>query len=248
MTPTVITFPTASVQADAASFLTEKLDLALNDGPVFLLISGGSAIAMYDELLTQLLQRRSSLDTLTVSMFDERFGLPQHIDSNEFQLEKMGLLARLQQAGATWVPYLTTTTTTGEATAVEVNEKFATVLAAKPHLIIFAGLGDDGHTAGLLPAADPTVSKHLFESQTWVVYYDVPSDSDNPFRHRITATPQLIAQADEVYVYATGEKKRAALEKVLANTDPVNQCPAISLNQAKTPCTVLTDISISTTS
>lgn len=243
--PIIHTFPPEILQHSAAqfiaTFLVEQLE---KKKPILLLLSGGSAIGMYQEMFQILLDRKTSLSTVWVSLFDERFVMKGSLDSNEQQLKDAGVINLFESAGATWIPYLSQDQTTGESVAKEISKTFSTMLTTH-RLIILAGLGDDGHTAGLLPVKKYSNNKErLFNPQELVAYYEVDSqDSDNPFHKRLTSTQMLIQEAEQVILFTSGEKKRTAFEKFLQNTEPLYRCPALVLYKSKQLPIILTDLS-----
>ena len=76
--------------------------------------------------------------------------------------------------------------------------------------LVFLGLGEDGHTASLLPG-----SQALQEKLRWTA---VTRRSTEPFS-RITVTAPLINQAALVVFLVTGRKKANVLQAILEGTD-----------------------------
>lgn len=94
--------------------------------------------------------------------------------------------------------------------------------------VVFLGLGPDGHIASLFPGRPLPTGRVAF----------VP-DSPKPPPARMTLTLPLLATAPDVILLATGEGKRAAIERV-ARRDPAlpsHGLPAL---------TVVTDLEIDT--
>lgn len=76
--------------------------------------------------------------------------------------------------------------------------------------LVFLGLGEDGHTASLLPG-----SEALQEKVRWTA---VTRRSNEPF-NRITVTAPLINQAALVVFLVTGRNKANVLQAILQGTD-----------------------------
>lgn len=241
ITPIFHIFPSISVQQESAKFILTLLAEELLKGPIFLLLSGGSAIAMYKEMFQLLIEKQTDLSNLTISLFDERFVLKGSTDSNEEQLRELGLLDLFQKHNAKWISYLNDTNRSGIEVAQQVCEQFKQELNENKKLIILAGVGDDGHTAGLLPTKNSLIIQEIFESKNDIEYYELSDDIINHFRQRLTATPELIKKADQIIVYATGEKKKTALERFKANNESISDCPCLALFNSKSPVVILTD-------
>ena len=92
------------------------------------------------------------------------------------------------------------------------------------------GLGSDGHTSGLLP------NNPLMNSTDYYGYFIGPD------YQRITSTPKLISQLDEIVLYVCGQDKAQALQKML-NDGSANEIPARILKNAK-KLTIFTDIKL----
>lgn len=79
--------------------------------------------------------------------------------------------------------------------------------------LLLLGIGPDGHTASLFPGAAA-----LAESQALVLAVD--GRQGRPPVPRLTMTLPLINAARQVLFAATGADKRAAIQQVLAKTEP----------------------------
>jgi 6-phosphogluconolactonase len=83
--------------------------------------------------------------------------------------------------------------------------------------LIFLGLGEDGHTASLFPKTDV-----VFENKKLVK--EVYVDEQNMYR--ITMTPALINQANNIIFLVEGEKKAEIIKTILTEPIEPNQFPA----------------------
>lgn len=230
-------------QHQAAMYLADYLRSTVSQQPTLLLLSGGSAVNMYTELFTILTERHQQLEGVTVSLVDERFVPTGHADSNATQLEHSGVIKMIQTLGGTWIQYLQDDQESGAEVADRVSALFSQWQLTH-QVLVLAGLGDDAHTAGLLPTNDGQTIKNVYLTEQPIAYYQLPADVENPYRHRLTTTPHFLAHAQTVIVYATGAKKAAALRRLVAGNEPISTCPALALRASQQPVIVLTDQSI----
>jgi 6-phosphogluconolactonase len=89
--------------------------------------------------------------------------------------------------------------------------------------LILLGLGDDGHTASLVPHAAA-----LSVEDRWVVF--TPPGTLPPPVDRITLTYPVLNAARQVLFLVSGEKKAAALREVLEGHPGREQCPAVGVH------------------
>ncbi len=194
--------------ADGAEPLYERLVAELQTGDrVLWLVPGGSNIPLSTDISKRLPEELTG--NLTIMLTDERYGEVWHADSNTRQLDEAGFDAKQ----ATMVPVLTCDLTLQEAT-----EHYADALAdafAQSDVVIGQfGMGADGHIAGILPGSPAVDSPELAAG------YDAGSFT------RITMTPSAIQHVDAAYVYAFGEAKRPALERLQTEEVPLAEQPA----------------------
>ena len=203
-----------------ATVIAEAIITQLEAGKkVLWLIPGGSSIAVAVEVAKILIG--SPFGKLTVTLTDERYGEMNHQDSNWLQLQQAGFY--LPEAHL--IPVLSGKDK--EATTEDYAMCLKEELANTDYSIGFFGIGDDGHTAGILPGSPAVHSEHL------------TADYSGGNFERITITPKVIAQLDEAFVYAVGESKWAALLK-LESEVALNEEPAQILKQVP-KLTIFTD-------
>ncbi len=180
---------------------------------VLWLVSGGSNIGASVQIMAALPTELTA--SLTVMLVDERYGPPEHADSNWAQLLRAGFdhkSARLRpvlEAGQSFELAL-------EHYRQLVSEEFA----AAEVIVAQLGMGDDGHIAGILP--DSSAAR---EDQALVVSYEA-----GDFQ-RLTLTFPALRNVTANYVLAFGKNKRQALTNLRDQTiSPIDQ-PAQILKQ-----------------
>lgn len=85
--------------------------------------------------------------------------------------------------------------------------------------LILLGMGHDGHTASLFPGP-------LHPQERTAPVIAVTADYDGRPAQRITFTPRLINDADQVLFLVTGSNKAKALHAVLSGAPTTEQWPA----------------------
>lgn len=214
---------TADVLAAAIRGFRDALTRA-KDTPTLLLLSGGSALALLDPTLAEMLDKR-----VTIGMLDERHTNDPR-NQNFTQLTHTDFYSRARERGCV---FLSTIPKQSESLA-ENAERFEQSLRAwcaehpEGHVIATQGIGADGHTAGILPfPEDPALfTKHFDNPLHWVAGYAVTPEK-NPHRERITVTlPFLRSMVSETIVYAVGKEKHDALARTLAARGLLVETPA----------------------
>lgn len=184
-----------------SSSINKKLELGKN---VLWFVSGGSSVPIEVEIAKKIIINH---DKLVVTLVDERYGPVGHSDSNYFRLEKSGF--NIPQFN--FIPFLfgkDIITTTND-----INKMLDSEFKKADYKIGFFGIGSDGHTAGILPH-----SKALTENKLACNY-------EAGLYNRITTTPRVIYELDEAILYAVGESKWNAIEKLNDNL-PIEEEPA----------------------
>lgn len=196
------------------NYLFTRISQALGkDKKVLWLLSGGSYIEVQAETAKRLAGR--DLSNLTVSLSDERFGPPGHKDSNWQKL----LAAGFNLPGAQLMPVLK-----GKSfaeTSQEFSDFIKTSLGRDGYKIACAGVGEDGHTLGVL------IDSPGVDSSEMVVGY-----KGKDFE-RITMTLKSLEQLDEVVVYMFGQQKQALIGQIANQNLPFDKQPAQALKKSK---------------
>jgi 6-phosphogluconolactonase/glucosamine-6-phosphate isomerase/deaminase len=172
------------------------------------LISGGSNVNIAASVFKRL--DDVSLGKITIMLTDERYGKPGHADSNYTQLSKAGINFGKVKNYPVLSGNLDLQTTTSRYLSL-INS----ILEESNFTIGQLGIGQDGHTAGILPHSP--VAKLGSES---VVSYDA-SDFQ-----RITLSFDAIKRLSSVLVFALGQGKQQAIKDLRGKELPLEVEPA----------------------
>jgi 6-phosphogluconolactonase/glucosamine-6-phosphate isomerase/deaminase len=196
-------FVKVSSPKPAVDYLAETLTRHVAAGErVLWLVAGGSAIGVAADVARRL--SGQPLESLTVSLTDERPGPVGHPDSNWRGLTEAGFAL----PGAHLMPVLTGADTAADTAAF--GRFLAKQLEAADFRLGLFGIGPDGHTAGL-PAQNAAPSTDL------AAYYEA-----GPF-HRISSTPAAIGRLDEAVAYVMGENKHTQLDRLQSDLPSAEQ-------------------------
>ncbi len=196
------------------------IDHVMRGERVLWLVSGGSNIDVSVAVAKTL--ENIPLDTLFISLTDERFGDIGHAYENWQQL----LDAGFNVPGATLYRPLIGKSRyeTAEAFDLWLGEQ----LGQADYSIGLFGVGSDGHTAGIKPGSPAT------SAEGWITAY-----TGNDFE-RITMTFDAIQRLDEVVVQAISPDKKPVIIDLLYDDIPLNKQPAQVLKLIK-ESTLFTD-------
>ena len=170
---------------------------------ILFLVSGGSNVVVFKEVLKKLKDQKIDLNNLYISLMDERFGIVGHKDENfqHFIDEKIDLdnlniyhILRLDEPNPI-------------KTARLFNDWLDNQLQVADIVIGLFGIGADGHTAGIKPRTIATKEKNQL-----AFYYIGP---DFP---RITISFKTIRQVDLAVIQANGKEKQLALKNLVSNS------------------------------
>jgi len=215
-----ITFTPCRGVSNDAQWLADCIESELKKGRTVLwLLSGGSAIQLAVETRKHI---TFSLENLSVTLIDERFGPTGHKDSNWQQLIDAGF----DMTRITAIPILQ-----GKDfydTLSDYGQRLTDALKAHNYILGLYGMGSDGHIAGILPGS-------LTYANPGPVY-----GYQGPDYQRLSSTFEILPLLDQGVLYACGESKREQLIKFLhQDTDPMQQ-PVQYLKNVK-QLTVITD-------
>lgn len=220
----IITKPYVQAASILSALLREQVAL----GPVLLLLSGGSATGVYQELSTSL-----DLDLqpgqLVVGLVDERYDLnPEHPDSNALLIKSSGLITRIEQLGGIFCPILH-----GHPMAEESAQYAYQLTQFAQHenraIIAILGFGTDGHTAGILPDNNVEQFTQHFDSANLAVGYT----NSGQFPQRITVTLPLLRMAHTAIVLAKDTSKLPIIKRATNRSypEPLHLLPATIIQE-----------------
>ncbi|MDP3982447.1 MAG: 6-phosphogluconolactonase [bacterium] len=169
-----------------------------------LFLSGGSSPKVLYELISQ--DTTCSVKPLAFCTVDERWGSPDHKDSNELMIEQTGLYVYAKAVGIEVHKILGGILNRSE-TAKRYIVVLEGVLARAASSVAIMGIGIDGHTAGIAPGIK-------FDRESLVGdYIHVAPDWQYP--ERITITPKALGIIEKRIILAYGEDKLPALRALI---------------------------------
>jgi 6-phosphogluconolactonase/glucosamine-6-phosphate isomerase/deaminase len=189
---------------EAARALTKRItDYGKKD--ILLLFSGGSSLAIVDHMHPRILSKQC-----TLSVLDERFTYEKE-KSNFSKLERTTFFKAAVETGIPYIDPQPTETETLEDAAkrFDLALKHWHVTHADGVVLATVGIGQDGHTAGVLPVEDSEMFTKMFlKEHHCAVGYEVPPEM-NPHTQRITTTLSYIMRhINFACIYATGTQKK----------------------------------------
>lgn len=199
--------------SQGATALLKRLQTELLAGKrVLWLIPGGSNIPTSISIMDGISDELSR--GLTLGLTDERYGPEGHKDSNWHQLLDRGFDAK----SARRVTVLQSNLKDLHLTAEQYSAVLGDLFAEHDVTIGQFGMGADGHIAGILPNTAAVRAEGLV--------FGYPTEAFE----RITMTFSAIRRLQAGYLFAFGDDKRQALEK-LQQSHPLSEQPAQILKQ-----------------
>lgn len=207
----------ASVQLNTLLRTAQKKD-------ILLLLSGGSALILAEHIDTSLFGTH-----LTISVLDERWTHEQ-VHSNFYQLTTIPMWREALDANIAYIdprPH-EPEDVYDTAKRFDLAIKLWHITHREGVVIVTMGIGEDGHTAGVLPMPeDHERFKVLFEhTHTCIRGYVVPPEKNQHTKRMTTTLTYLRRHVDHAIVYATGGKKQIALARVCAPDGDISETPA----------------------
>ncbi|MBI2013845.1 MAG: 6-phosphogluconolactonase [Candidatus Colwellbacteria bacterium] len=210
--------------AALSQFLKESKDI-----PVLLMLSGGSAMELLDDISLEYIGKNT-----TITMLDDRFS--RELDVNNFAQFSETMFCKVAIARGT--KFISTVpkeseTLQGFSTRLDSELKSWVKLHPAGKIIAVIGVGPDAHTAGIMPYSEALLSK------SWVVGYDAGEKNVYPQRATVSAT-FMRDKIDGGVVYVRGATKKDALNKLISEGS-LNEAPARIMREMKN-VKVFTDI------
>jgi 6-phosphogluconolactonase/glucosamine-6-phosphate isomerase/deaminase len=225
--------------------ITEKAGKALNDmvkdrngKSLLMLLSGGSSLQLLDYI-----EEENVNGDVAFGMLDDRYSYDPNVNSYSL-LENTAFYLRSVNRGAVFLNSMPQPDESLELYAERYEAYIKEWMDLYPDGIIRAtvGIGPDGHTSGILPHPEnPEKFEKFFNGEKLVVGYDV--ENKNPYRYRLTSTFTLMKKFDQVLTYMTGDNKREALQKVVAEQGTLAETPGRIVRDLKN-VTIFTDIDL----
>jgi 6-phosphogluconolactonase/glucosamine-6-phosphate isomerase/deaminase len=221
-----------NIQKETALYLSKLLEnTKRKNKKVLLLLSGGSNLDYLNHISTENIDSR-----VTISTLDERC-TTDPTKNNMAQIKNTTFYGRSKKNGCNFID---TTIQNGESRTqmvARINQKLLDWFEKNPEgeVIITAGIGADGHIAGMKPLPKEKFND-LFANgnpDQLVVGYDASNvDPENPKRNTTTMNFfRKVKNYAKVILYAIN--KDEALQKIAAREGLLNETPARVLKEMK---------------
>lgn len=196
-----------------------------------MLVSGGrSPVPLYQLLAAADLDWSS----VTVALVDERWVNSDHSGSNE-ALVTATLLQR--NAAAARFVAMKNAAATAALGWQHCEQAYRQLL--RPFDVTILGMGPDGHTASLFPAADGLQTALAADSDHLCAAITArPSAVTGDLVERMSLTYSGLLQSRQLHLIVTGEDKQAVYQQALANRDHSAMPVSALLQQDKIPVLV----------
>jgi 6-phosphogluconolactonase/glucosamine-6-phosphate isomerase/deaminase len=206
----------------AAASELKAVFAAYAGNPILFLSSGGSALALLEYVAKDEIPEK-----LTVGMLDERVSRdPAHNNFLKFAASKFYWDAK--DRGASFLPSIPHAPEDIDGFASRLEKALRDWKDANPEGVVIAtmGIGEDSHTAGIIPAADLIeFAKRFDDPQKLVAGFD--GSHVAPHTGRVSVTlPFLHNHVDVAIVFVKGDAKKPALDRALDPAIPLHQAPA----------------------
>lgn len=187
---------------------------------ILLLLSGGSAVHVLDYLTIP------DPAYTTIGLVDERYSIDPK-DHNIQAIYEHESIQKAQRGGAHMISILNKNFEMHECVEAY-DTKIKEWKVRNPHgkIIALMGIGEDGHTAGILPHPEhPQLFNSLFEEVNLVTGYNAGEKSRHPLRITVTNT-FLRDYVDGAVVYVAGQNKKESLAHLMVPFGTLTYTPA----------------------
>lgn len=227
---------------DAQKDLLDKLREYRDDGTrILLLLSGGSAL----KLLGEGFDYGVLGSHVTIGVLDERYTRNEEF-SNYAQLVKLGFIGKAMEAGCQDV---IDTRVKDEETIEELRTGYEIALHRwvennpSGKIVATIGMGEDGHTAGIIPSGVDFAEKFKVTNQRWVETLSVPTQPEGA-KERVTTTFNFLAMIAYGVMVVTGNGKSPALQRFANEEGSLMLTPARIWRQIDGCVKCYTDIKV----
>ncbi len=199
---------------------------------VLIFLSGGSSVNLYAKLAEWIASKKDIEGNLAFAQVDERFQPGDQVSGIRYQAsggkKNNNINADVIGESGMWdmckklrIPFhLVSQKGSLEEAADRYNNIISSLFEKYDYQIAILGIGEDGHTAGLIPGYEKD-----WNIDRYVVGYNLGQNNaralvcQQKFRQRITVTPKLLKKLDYALIVAGGEKKRYAIERLRKNEE-----------------------------
>lgn len=207
--------------------------------PILFLIGGGSSLEVLDYILPEFIP-----ENLTVTVTDERF--TAEMDENNFDiLQTTKFYSQISEVESFCINTAVFAGDEVETHAKRFESNIKAWIKDYPEgkIVALYGIGEDGHTAGIIPNIyDDKEFDEKFMSDC-LVSTTVDKSGKSQFPERVTTTLSFMEKVHFPIFFLKGESKRKALELVLDNNTKIQDIPAHMLTKLK-HAVVFTDIKL----
>lgn len=226
--------PTILFQAAAQDFLERSLDIIQKKGWCNIVLSGGNTPKNFYAAITEneALKNKIQWDKMRFFFGDERYVSSDDAQSN-YHTAKEYLFSKVPVLEENIYRVRTELKTAADA-AMQYEQTLKNIFKLEagqhpPFDITYLGMGDDAHTASLMPFTD-IVNAYVNNPNLPGLVKSLWVDKLNMFR--ITLTPPAINHSTYVIFLVEGKNKAAALKVVLQDRHNPQQHPALLIKEA----------------
>jgi 6-phosphogluconolactonase/glucosamine-6-phosphate isomerase/deaminase len=202
------TLPLAAAYEEVAAALTQAVRTHTH---VLWFVSGGSCIEPQTAIVHQL--TNDQISHLTILLADERFGPAGHADANYAKLQAAGFKhpgLQFEDPLSGNIPF--------SAAVARYSDVVQRALAQADIVVATLGIGQDGHTAGILPR-----SAAAYDDISTVIGYEGPDFI------RMTVGFSMLSQIKKAFVFAYGAAKQEALLRLQEGAASSPELPSMIL-------------------
>lgn len=217
---------TSALDNSLSAEVSERLRDAIEKyGKASLVLSGGrTPMGFFHQLSQQVLDWQK----VTVTLADERWVDNNHPDSNEKLVRENLLINEAHCAQFLSLKNVAETAAEGEAVLEAELSQYG------QFTVVILGMGDDGHTASLFPAATALASGLDLNSGRSCIAV-TPKAAPH---ERISMTLPRLLNTGRLIIHISGENKRKVLEQAQAGTN-IEELPIRAiLQQSQVPVTL----------
>jgi 6-phosphogluconolactonase len=218
---------------DLLGVLADEIIARLSDGVTrngtasFVASGGTTPGALFDVLAT----RKAPWSDVRVTLSDERWTEPTSERSNEHLVRTRLLVG--EAAAATLVPMKTPATRARDAEAA-IDDIIARM--PRPFDVVLLGMGNDGHTASLIPGSEGLAQALDAASPALVRAVDPPNVTH--MGERMTLTLRALLDARWIVLFIKGDAKLAAYKHAMAGSDILENPVRAVLQQRTVPVSI----------